>query len=188
VSTRDPDNNLRATVPNATTGKFVLAYLPENTNYTVVVAGQNLTTAAVTGVPVSIAAGTTTLNASTAPIPLPASASATVAGKVTNTSNTPLTDADVNAQQVLSAGQRLDVAWTLVDPANANYSLTLPLGAPNKAPYVASGPLIFTADTAAAGKYNILGSAAGYTTQTTAPAVTLTTANSVTTKDLVLAP
>jgi len=188
VSTRDPDNNLRATVPNATTGKFVLAYLPENTNYTVVVAGQNLTTAAVTGVPVSIAAGTTTLNASTAPIPLPASASATVAGKVTNTSNTPLTDADVNAQQVLSAGQRLDVAWTLVDPANANYSLTLPLGAPNKAPYVASGPLIFTADTAAAGKYNILGSAAGYTTQTTAPAVTLTIANSVTTKDLVLAP
>lgn len=187
VSTRDPENNLRATVPDATTGKFVLAYLPENTNYTVVVAGQNLTTAAVTGVPVSISAGTTTLNASTAPIPMPASASATVSGKVINASNTALTDADVNAQQLLSAGQRLDVAWTLVDPANANYSLNLPLLAPNKAAYVASGPLVFTADTAAAGKYNILGSASGYTSQT-APAVTLTTANSVTTKDLVLAP
>ena len=68
VSTRDPDNNLRATVPNATSGKFVLAYLPENTNYTVVVAGRDLTTAAVTGVPVSITAGTTMLNASTSPI------------------------------------------------------------------------------------------------------------------------
>ena len=107
---------------------------------------------------------------------------------MTNASNTPLTDAEGNAQQVLSAGQRLDVAWTMVDPSNANYSLTLPLGAPNKAPYVASGPLVFTVDAAAAGKYGILGSASGYTSQTTAPAVTLTTANNVTTKDLVLAP
>jgi hypothetical protein len=188
VSTRDPDNNLRATVPNASTGKFVLAYLPENTNYTVVVVGKNLTTAAVTGVPVSIAAGTTTLNIASAPIPLPASPSATVSGIVTNTSNTPLTDASVNAQQVLSAGQKLDVAWTPVDPTSASYSLTLPLVAPNKAPYVASGPLVFAADTAVAGKYNILGSAPGYTVQNTVPAVTLTTANSVTTKDLVLAP
>ncbi|WP_404301456.1 DUF4382 domain-containing protein [Alicycliphilus denitrificans] len=188
VSTRDPDNNLRATVPNATTGKFVLAYLPEHTNYTVVVAGQNLTTAAVTGVPVSIAAGTTTLNTPTTPIPMLASASAIVSGTVTNASNTPLTDAAVNAQQVLSAGQKLDVAWTLVDPTNASYSLALPLVAPNKAPYVANGPLMFTADTAVAGQYNILGSATGYTIQNTAPAVTLTTPNSVTTKKLELAP
>ncbi|GGH62728.1 lipoprotein [Comamonas phosphati] len=188
VSTRDPDNNLRATVPNATTGKFVLAYLPENTNYTVTVAGKNLTTAAVTGIPVSIAAGTTTLNTSAAPIALAASTSATVSGTVTNTSNTPLTDAAVNAQQVLSAGQKLDVAWTQVDPSSAAYSLTLPLAAPIKASYVASGPLVFTADAAVAGKYNILGSAPGYTVQNTAPAVTLTTANSVTSMNLVLAP
>lgn len=38
VSTRDPDNKLRATVPDPITGKFTLAYLPENTHYTVVVA------------------------------------------------------------------------------------------------------------------------------------------------------
>jgi len=93
VSTRDPDNNLRATVPDATTGKFVLAYLPESTNYTVVVAGRNLTTVAVTGVPVSIASGITTLNTSADPIPVVTSASASVTGVVTNTSNTPLTDA-----------------------------------------------------------------------------------------------
>lgn len=188
VSTRDPDNNLRATVPNATTGKFVLAYLPENTNYTVVVAGQNLTTAAVTGVPVSVATGSTTLNTPASPIPLPASASATVSGTVANTANVPLVDAAVNAQQVLSAGQKLDVAGTLVDPANANYTLNLPLAAPSKAAYAAGGPLVFTADTAVAGKYNLLGSATGYPVQNTAPAVTLTTANGVTDKDLVLAP
>jgi len=188
VSTRDPDNNLRATVPNATTGKFVLAYLPENTNYTVVVAGRDLTTAAVTGVPVSIAVGTTTLNTATAFIPMSASSSATVSGSVKNTSNALLSDAAVNAQQVLSTGQKLDVAWSLVDPTNANYSLNLPLGAANKAPYVSNGPLVFAADTSAAGKYNILASVPGYANQTTAPAVTLTTANSVINKDLVMAP
>lgn len=188
VSTRDPDNNLRATVPEAATGKFVLAYLPENTNYTVVVAGRDLTTAAVTSVPVSIAAGTTTLNGPTSPIVMAASASASVAGTVTNTSNTALTDASVNAQQVLSTGQKLDVAWTLVDPVNATYSQSLPLVAPRKATYAANGPLVFNSDAAVSGKYNIFGSAAGYTVQNTPPAVTLTTANTVTTKDLVLAP
>ncbi len=188
VSTRDPDNNLRATVPDATTGKFVLAYLPESTNYTVVVAGRNLTTVAVTGVPVSIASGITALNTSADPIPVVTSASASVTGVVTNTSNTPLTDAAVNAQQVLSAGQRLDVAWTQVDPTDAAYGLSLPLEAPIKASYAVSGPLVFSADAAVAGRYDILGSAPGYTVQSTAPAVTLTTANSVTTRNLVLAP
>ncbi len=188
VSTRDPDNNLRATVPDATTGKFVLAYLPESTNYTVVVAGRNLTTVAVTGVPVSIASGITTLNTSADPIPVVTSASASVTGVVTNTSNTPLTDAAVNAQQVLSAGQRLDVAWTQVDPTDAAYGLSLPLEAPIKASYAVSGPLVFSADAAVAGRYDILGSAPGYTVQSTAPAVTLTIPDSVTTRNLVLAP
>lgn len=188
VSTRDPDNNLRATVPEAVTGKFVLAYLPQNTNYTVVVAGRDLSTAAVTSVPVSIAAGTTTLNSPSTPIVMSASPSASVAGTVTNTSNTALTDASVNAQQVLSTGQKLDVAWTLVDPVNATYSQSLPLFAPRKATYAANGPLVFNPDTDVAGKYNLFGSAPGYTVQNTPPTVTLTTANTITTKDLVLAP
>jgi len=52
VSTRDPIGQLRATVPDST-GKFVIAYLPANTNYTVVLSGTNpstmpLTTAAIT--------------------------------------------------------------------------------------------------------------------------------------------
>ena len=83
VSTRDPNNNLRATVPNPTTGKFTLAYLPENTNYTVAVAGQNLTTAAVTNVPVSLATGVTALNTALTPIQPAASAMADVAPTIT---------------------------------------------------------------------------------------------------------
>lgn len=188
VSTRGPDNHLRATLPNATTGKFVLAYLPENTSYTVVVAGRNLTTAAVTGVPVSIAAGTTTLNTSAVPIVLPASPAASVAGTVTQASGTPLLEAFVNAEQVLGTGQRLDVAGTPADPGNAAYTLNLPLAAPLKASYAANALLAFSADVAAAGKYSILASAPGYSVQSSAPAVALTTAGSVTTNNLVLAP
>ena len=188
VSTRDPFNNLRATAPDAVTGKFVLAYLPENTSYTVVVAGRDLTTAAVTHVPVSIAAGTTVLNSAAAPIPLVASPAAIVSGAVMNASNTPLPEAAVNAQQTLSTGQALDVAWRPVDPVSAAYSLPLPLAAPIAAPYAANGQLIFKADAASAGVYSILASAPGYTAQSTAPAVMLTVPNSITTRDLVLIP
>ncbi|MBY4596903.1 DUF4382 domain-containing protein [bacterium BD-1] len=188
VSTRDPDNNLRATVPDAVSGKFVLAYLPENTNYTVVVAGKDLTTAAITGVPVSLAAGTTTLNSALQPIPLVASPSAIVSGVVTNASSLPLTEAAVSVQQMLSTGQKLDVAWMPVDPLSAAYSLSLPLAAPLRAPYVATGPMLFAADTASAGKYDVWASALGYSTQSTPPAVTLTTADSITSLNLILEP
>ena len=188
VSTRDPDNNLRATVPSGVTGKFVLAYLPENTNYTVVVAGQDLTTAAITGVPVSLAAGTTTLNSALEPIPLMPSPSASVSGVVTNASSLPLTEAAVNVQQTLSTGQKLDVAAMLVDPLTAAYGFSLPLAAPLRAPYVVTGPLLFTADNASAGKYDVWASAPGYSVQTTPPAVTLTTPDSLKSLNLTLAP
>ncbi len=120
VSTRDPDNNVRATVPNPVTGKFTLAYLPENTSYTVVVAGQNLTTAAITNVPVSLAMGVTRLNTAQTPIMPSASAMATVAG-VVSFSSALLTDARVSASQTLSTGQSVagwhPWAWTLSRPS-----------------------------------------------------------------------
>lgn len=188
VSTRDPNNQLRATVPNPTTGKFTLAYLPENTNYTVVVAGQNLTTAAVTNVPVSLATGVTALNTALTPIQPAASAMATVAGVVTNSSNLLLTDAYVAARQSLSTGQALDIATMGVDPITADYSLTLPLAAAVKAPYVSGSPLVFTTDSMVAGRYNLTGTATGYTTQSTNPVLDLGVAGSTTVKNLVLTP
>ena len=188
VSTRDPDNKLRATVPDPITGKFTLAYLPENTQYTVVVAGQNLTTAAVTNVPVSLATGVTALNTALTPIQPAPSAMARVEGVVTNTSSLGLTDAHVAARQSLSTGQALDIASMGVDPISADYSLALPLAAAVKAPYVAGSPLTFTTDSMVAGRYNLTGTATGYTTQSTNPGLDLGVAGSTTVKSLVLTP
>lgn len=188
VSTRDPDNNLRVTAPDPTTGKFTLAYLPENTNYTVVVAGQNLTTAAVTNVPVSLLTGVTALNTALTPIQPASSTMATVSGGVTNSSSALLTDAHVAARQTLSTGQVLDVASTGVDATTAEYSLNLPLAAAVKAAYVSGSPLAFTVDSMQAGRYNVTGTATGYTTQTTDPVLNLGLAGSTTVKNLVLTP
>jgi hypothetical protein len=187
VSTRDPDNNVRATVPNPVTGKFTLAYLPENTSYTVVVAGQNLTTAAITNVPVSLAMGVTRLNTAQTPIVPSASGMATVAG-VVSFSSALLTDAWVSASQTLSTGQSVQVASMGVDPVTAEYTLALPMAAAVKAPYVSGSPLVFTTDSMVAGRYNIHGTATGYTTQSTNPVLDLGLAGSTTVKDLVLTP
>lgn len=188
VSTRDPDNNLRATVPNPVTGKFTLAYLPESTNYTVVVAGQNLTTAAITNVPVSLARGVTTLNTAQTPIVPSASAMASVAGVVSNSISALLTDARVSASQTLSTGQVLQVASTGVNSESAEYTLALPLAAAVKAPYVSGSPLVFTTDSMLAGRYNVTGAATGYTTQSTDPVLDLGVAGSTTVKDFLLMP
>ena len=188
VSTRDPDQQMRATVPD-NTGRFVLAYLPENTNYTVVISGNGLTTSAVTGVPVSTSIGRTQLNAQTSPISPPASAMAQLVGTVTDSGSTPLAGASVMARQALSSQQLLDVAWTNADPDTAAYSLSLPLAAPVTAAYAGQGGVLnFVADNAPPGSYQVDGSATGYTTQTTDPNVTLGAAGSTTTRNLVLAP
>ena len=116
---------------------------------------------------------------------------ASVTGTVTDAGSPPqaLVDASVNAQQLLSTSQALDVAWSLVDPVSASYTLTLPLAAPIRASYVGSGgPLSFSADTVTPGIYKVYGAATGYTTQTTDPNVTLGAAGSSTTQNLVLAP
>ena len=189
VSTRDPDMQLRATVPDSTTGRFVIAYLPENTNYTVVISGTGRTTAAITGVPVSVAIGSTQVNAATSTIAPPASPTAQVTGLVSDASATPLTGASVNAQQTLSTLQTMDVAWGNVDPDNAAYTLTLPLAAPIKASYAGQGgALSFSTDSVTPGLYKVYGTAGGYTTQTTDPRITLGAAGSTSSKDLVLAP
>ena len=189
VSTRDPDMQLRATVPDSTTGRFVIAYLPENTNYTVVISGTGRTTAAITGVPVSVAMGSTQVNTATSPIAPPASPTAQVTGWVSDANATPLTGASVNAQQALSTLQTMDVAWGNVDPDNAAYRLTLPLAAPIKASYAGQGgALSFITDSVTPGLYKIYGTAEGYATQTTDPSITLGAAGSTSTKDLVLAP
>jgi hypothetical protein len=113
---------------------------------------------------------------------------ATVSGGVTNSSSALLTDAHVAARQTLSTGQVLDVASTGVDATTAEYSLNLPLAAAVKAAYVSGSPLAFTVDSMQAGRYNVTGTATGYTTQTTDPVLNLGLAGSTTVKNLVLTP
>src|SRR5574343_1332534 len=80
VSTRDPDMQMRATVPDSTPGRFVIAWLPENPNYTVVISGTGRTTAAITGVPVSTPLGSTQINSPLFPITTDTSPTAQVTG------------------------------------------------------------------------------------------------------------
>lgn len=61
------------------------------------------------------------------------------------------------------------------------------MAAPLTAPYVAGNALVFTPDSATAGRYNIVGTAAGYTGQSTASAVILT-GDAELTHDLMLQP
>ena len=188
VSTRDPENNLRSTIPDPETGLFRLAYLPEGSNYTVVVASPNRATFAVTGIPVSIATSVTQLNTAGTSINPPASATATLSGVVRNSGNVLLTDATVTARQELSGGAVLDVAVKGVNPDNASYTMTLPVVAPFRASYVAGGALVFSPEAASvAGAYKVYGAAPGYSGQMTSFDVSLAAGASVT-KDLLLFP
>jgi hypothetical protein len=94
----------------------------------------------------------------------------------------------VSASQTLSTGQALQVATMGVDPETAEFTMALPLAAAIKAPYVSGSPLVFTTDSMVAGRYNLIGTATGYTTQSTNPVLDLGGAGSTTVKDLVLTP
>lgn len=188
VSAQQNGQAVRSTVPDST-GKFTIAWLPENINYTVVVAGKGRSTAVVTGVPVALKAdgsGTTLLNPDTARITPAASAMANVSGTVSNnaTPSALLTTATVAATQALTGGPSIELAYQPVDAVTAGYSLNLPLAGPVKAAYAGGAALTFgAADAVAAGKYSLQSAAPGYVTQTSG--LTLT---GNTTKDFVLAP
>ena len=66
--------------------------------------------------------------------------------------------------QSLTGGPTVLIASTPVDADLGTYSLRLPAAAPWKAAYV-SGPFTFTQDTAVAGKYRIVATSPGRTTQ-----------------------
>jgi len=154
----------------------------------VVVSGQDLTTAAITNVPVSLATGVTALNTPQTAILPAASAMASVAGVITNMANDLLTEAVVSASQTLSTGQVLAVASAGVDVFNADFSMRLPLAAAVKATYVPGAALSFSTDGMVAGRYNLSGNATGYTTQSTDSVLDLGLADTITLKNLVLTP
>lgn len=154
---------VRATTPEAASGKFRLVVLP-GSNYSVVVAAAGRETAAVTGVPVTT--GTTLLNPVAAPIAPASSAVASVSGTVTTGSSVPVSGATVRAIQALTGGPTIQVA-SQTTGGTGGYAMSLPLAAPIRAPYANGAGLTFAADAAVAGKYSFQAKAAGYATQTT---------------------
>jgi len=167
VSAQQNGTVVRSTAPDAT-GKFVLAFLQPG-NYDVVVTSEGRSTAVVTSVPVSTAtASVTAVNAATAAIAPPASPMRELTGTaLVGTTTTLVADATATVRQAVGAAT-VQVAQAPVNAELANYRFSLPTAAPVRAPYAATGPLAFTAETASAGKYTLVGTAPGRTTLTQA--------------------
>ena len=162
---------IKATTPDST-GKFLLQPVAPG-SYTLVLAAPGRTTAVVTSVVVATDT-VTSINASGTVLNPPVSASGTVNG--TATVNT-----FVRAVQLLTGGSTVEVTGRFVDGTTGAYSYLLPVNAPLVAPYAAApGALVFTADTAAAGKYTFKASLAGFVDKTSTLA-TLTSGATITT-------
>jgi hypothetical protein len=157
VSVQSGGTPVKATPPDAATGRFVLYPVPVG-SYALVLTNPTRATAAVTGVPVVAAAAPTVVGAASAPLLPPAAASAprTVSGTVTTT---PPASASVRALQTLAttpAPTTIEAAWTAANDLDGSFSLALPLAAPVWAPY-ASAPaaITFSADNTATGLYRL---------------------------------
>jgi hypothetical protein len=167
VSAQQNGTVIRSTVPD-TTGKFVLAFLQPG-SYDVVVTSEGRSTAVVSSVPVTTAtASITTVNGTATAIVPPVSTMRELTGTssvaTTGTATATLvTDANVTVRQTVGTST-VHIAQVPVNADLATYRFTLPTAAPVRAPYAATGPLAFTADTAAAGKYTLVGTAPGRTT------------------------
>lgn len=141
---------IKATAPDST-GKFLLQPVGAG-SYSLVLTAPGRTTAVIT----NVAVGTdtvTTVNASGTAFSLPVSTTGTAKGSAP-------VDTLVRALQVLSSGTTVEVSGRFVDGITGAYSFPLAVNAPLVAPYVAApSALVFTSDTAVAGRYTLRASA-----------------------------
>lgn len=149
VSAQQGGVQVKATTPDAS-GRFMLYPVPVGA-YDLVVSAEGRVTAVVTGVPVDALAPTWVNDAASAIAPAPLQAGArAVGGKVLPATGT------LRATQRLSAGPTIEAAFAPVDAKSGSYATSLAPDAPWRAKYAASsGPLVFEADTAAAGQYSL---------------------------------
>jgi hypothetical protein len=146
---------VKATPPDAT-GRFVLYPVPPG-SYDLVVNSADHVDAVMTGVPVLTTSITTVSSAGVRIAPPPAaaaSAARSVTGTVTPASAT------VRALQTLTGGPTVEVAWAPVDPVSGGFGgfglFLLPVDAPVRIAYQPNPTsLLFTADTAVAGRYTV---------------------------------
>jgi hypothetical protein len=156
VSAQTQGESLRATHPDAATGRFELAWVPTGT-YQLVITAPARANAVMTGVPVT-SAGATTIGSDTARLSPPAAAaSAAVIGMVS-----PSADADVRALQTLADNTPVEVAYAGADATSGAYSMTLPRGELYTTPYI-------TPDMTTVDKYTIEARSGGATKRTDPP-------------------
>lgn len=174
---------VRATVPNATTGRFLLARL-DPANYDVVITADGRATKVIAGVPVASTTSMTTVSTNALPAPpisLQPSTSQSINGIVT------LSPADDDGAVIVAATQSLtggplvtvrsQVATILTSTPSVGdyeYTLTLPIARPWLGSYGTPLPILFTEQPiAVGGVYTVHGSAqtatALYTVQTPLP-------------------
>lgn len=156
---------VKSTVPDPQTGSFTLSPIVQSSsagNYEVVITAKDRASAVISGVPV-IAKANTMVSTNASPFTLPGSVTRTVSGTVL----------PVNAQGTVRATQSLpSIPTVTINSQAANlstgtYSLMLPIADPLLGQY-GSGtlPIILADQPAAAGKYGIEASAAGFVTET----------------------
>jgi hypothetical protein len=156
-----------STVPNATTGEFVLSHLAAG-NYDVVITADNSAASVIGAVPVS-ATGNTQLSTTSAPLTLAASTTGSIAGTVTLPAAA-TEAAYVAAKQSFAAGPTVTIKYAGADISTGAYTIAnLPVAAPQYAVYSATLPLAFAPATTVlpgAGKYRVDASGTGYAAKT----------------------
>lgn len=143
---------VRGTVPSSN-GRFLLSQVPVGV-YDLVVGANGRATAVMTGVPVTSSA-ITVANPATAPFDPRPSAMRTASGAVRTAGTNVIPSAMVGALQTLGV-TKIELIRRPVDADTGAYSFSLPIAAPLKTAYVAGATtLVFSTETAAAGKYTL---------------------------------
>jgi hypothetical protein len=168
VSAQVNGTEVRSTVPDPLTGEFFLSNLSAG-SYDVVIVADGHATAVISGVPVSVATGTTgaTITSTSAlPISLPTSTMQTLSGAITLSPASPDTAAYLATKQTVTGGPTVTVKTAGADLLSGAYSLTLPIGAPLLGSYgTGTLPIALTPQPGAAGQYAAEASATGYVAQ-----------------------
>jgi hypothetical protein len=174
ISLQQAGRIVKSAVPDSN-GAYVLSPVVPG-NYQLVLSAPGRATVVVSGVPI-IESTLSPLGSAAVPLGAPASPTATLTGAV-STGSTPVV-ATVHALQALNDGSTVQVAGQPVAGTGGSYSLVVPTAAPLLAPYVPTGALVFSADTAAAARYTL--AARSGTAQKTAGPLTLAPGGSVNT-------
>ena len=163
---------VRATMPNAITGKFFLARLAAPANYDVVFTADDRATKVIAGVPVASSISTTTVSTAVAPITLQPSTTQRISGTVTLNPASDDETVFLASKQTLSSGPTVIVksqTASVVDgdpPGDFSYDVTLPVAAPSLGLYSTPLPILFTLQPpTVAGHYAVQASATGYIAQ-----------------------